>query len=166
MFFAISPFIVIFSLILQTSFLPVWPLWGVVVPDLNLIVVTCFSWTGGPVRGTVFAFIAGTMQDFISLKSLGACALSKTCIGFLTGTARENSKSKFLLPLFLVFINTLINEIVYIIFYFALGSQKALPPDIISKILLQISANLLFAPVFLIIFNKLAGFFNPREITI
>ena len=137
MFFVISILILILCLILQASFLARWPIWGV-IPDLNLIAVTCFSWIAGPMKGTGFAFIAGIMQDFMSLKSPGASSISKTCIGFLTGSGKGRSKSKYLMPLFFLLVNTIINEVIYLLFYFSLGTQKILPPDIISKMLLQI----------------------------
>ena len=162
MFFIISSLIVIFCLILQTSLLTRWPCYGV-IPDLSLIVVTCFSMNTNNVRGTTFGFLAGIMQDFISLKSPGASSLCKTCIAFLSGHFRRNKQNPTLLPVLLIIINTLINEGIYLLFYLALSANKSLPSNILIKIYIQILVNLCCAPLFFLIFNRLGRLFTPRE---
>lgn len=144
-------------MVIQTSILSRWPFLGI-IPDLNLIVVTFFSIKTNSMDGTRFGFFAGLIQDFLSLKSLGASSLSKTCIGFLTGILNEKLDLKFFLPPFLVLINTLINEGIYLLFYFALGNQKVLPSDLFIRVSLQCFFNLLFTPLIMIIFKKLDYF--------
>lgn len=164
MFSIISFIILILCLIFQSSLLTRWPIWGI-VPDLTLIIITCFSWQSRTVRGTGFGFLAGLMQDFLSLKSLGSSAISKTCTGFITGNFKGNSKS-YLLPLFFVIINTIVNEIIHLLFYFALGTQKVLTLNIAVNISNQIFINIIFSPVFIIIFARLGKIFTPRKLMI
>ena len=84
MFFFTGAIIMIISVIIQGSVLSGIS-WNGVIPDLTLIVVVSFSLHGGEVRGSIFGFIAGMIQDFIYLKSLGACCISKTSAGLLAG---------------------------------------------------------------------------------
>ncbi|HPZ07930.1 MAG TPA: rod shape-determining protein MreD [Candidatus Eremiobacteraeota bacterium] len=163
MFLFISLSVLVLCNIIQTTFLPRWPLWGV-IPDLNLIVVTCFSLKAGELSGTGFGFIAGIIQDLLSFKSMGISSISKTSAGFLTGTFKETFRdSGFLLVLSLIFANTLINEAGHLLFYFALSTQRVLPPNFISKIALQIFVNMIFTPLFLIFFVRLWRIFNPGK---
>jgi rod shape-determining protein MreD len=144
-------------MVLQTSVLSRCPFLGI-IPDLNLIVVTFFSIKTSALDGTRFGFFAGLIQDFLSLKSFGASSLSKTCIGFLTGVLNEKLDLKFFLPPVLVLVNTLINEVMYLLFYFAIGNQKVLPSDLFIRISLQCFFNLLFTPLIMIIFKRLDYF--------
>ncbi|MEQ8225642.1 MAG: rod shape-determining protein MreD [Candidatus Eremiobacterota bacterium] len=162
MFFFTGAIIMIISVIIQGSVLSGIS-WNGVIPDLTLIVVVSFSLHGGEVRGSIFGFIAGMIQDFISLKSLGACCISKTSAGLLAGYSKDNfSNSNLLKPVIIMIISTFINESIHLLFYFALGTSRVLPPDFIKKILIQLLLNLIFLPFFLLVFINLSKLFSQR----
>jgi len=162
MFFFSGLIIMIISIIVQGSLLSKIS-WNGVIPDLTLIVVISFAIHSGESRGSVFGFIAGMLQDFISLKSLGACCISKTSTGFLTGHFKDNFRnSNLLTPVILIIISTCINESVHLLFYFALGTGRVLPPDFVEKVLIQLLLNLVLAPFFLILFINLSKLFSQR----
>ncbi|MEQ8170287.1 MAG: rod shape-determining protein MreD [Candidatus Eremiobacterota bacterium] len=162
MFFFTGVIIMIISIIIQGSVLSGIS-WKGVIPDLTLIVVVSFSLHGGEVRGSMFGFIAGMVQDFISLKSLGACCISKTSTGLLAGYSKDNfSNSNLLTPVIIVIISTFINESIHLLFYFTLGTRRVLPPNFIEKILIQVLLNLIFLPFFLLLFANLNKLFSQR----
>ena len=162
MFFFTGFIIMIISIITQGSVLSRIS-WNGVIPDLTLIVVISFSLHGGEVRGSIFGFIAGMVQDFISLKSLGACCISKTSTGLLAGYSKDNfSNSNLLTPVIIVIISTFINESIHLLFYFTLGTRRVLPPNFIEKILIQVLLNLIFLPFFLLLFANLNKLFSQR----
>ena len=162
MFFFTGFIIMIISIIIQGSLLSNLS-WNGVIPDLTLIVTVTFSLHAGEAKGSIFGFIAGMVQDFISLKSLGACCISKTSAGFLAGNSKENFRnSNLLTPVIIIIISTFINESVHLLFYFALGTRRVLPPDFVEKILIQLLLNLIFTPFFLIFFINLSKLFSQR----
>ncbi|MFZ2330732.1 MAG: rod shape-determining protein MreD, partial [Atribacterota bacterium] len=60
-----------------------------VKPDLILIVVICLSFLSDSQEGAIIGFAGGLLKDIFSVGLLGAHALVKTAIGYLSGIIRE-----------------------------------------------------------------------------
>ncbi len=71
-------------LLLQTTFLPLISLGGY-LPDLFLIYLVYVAVQRGQWEATVTGFLAGLLQDIVSIKFLGLGAFSTTVAGFVAG---------------------------------------------------------------------------------
>jgi rod shape-determining protein MreD len=83
-FMLVSSLLLAVAVVLQSTALEYVAIGGV-KPDLALIVLVFVAVHGGPMAGQVSGFIAGLVQDFLSLPPLGMSALVRTTIGFVYG---------------------------------------------------------------------------------
>jgi len=58
-------------------------------PDISLIMLICFSFRYGSQTSQFSGFIAGLLEDLLSLSPLGFNSFIKTIIGFFTGIFHE-----------------------------------------------------------------------------
>ena len=79
-------------LLLQTTFIPLLSLGGM-VPDLLLIWVVYSALRRGQVETTIAGFLVGLLQDLVSTQLFGLAALSKTVAGFLAGYFYNENKT-------------------------------------------------------------------------
>ena len=87
-----SVLIVLGLLLLQTTFIPLLSLGGM-VPDLLLIWVVYTGLRRGQVETTIAGFAVGLLQDLVSTQFFGLAALSKTVAGFLSGYFYNENKT-------------------------------------------------------------------------
>ncbi len=87
-----SILIVLGLLFLQTTFIPLLSLGGM-VPDLLLIWVVYTGLRRGQTETTVAGFLVGLLQDLVSTQLFGLAALSKTLAGFLAGSFFNENKT-------------------------------------------------------------------------
>jgi rod shape-determining protein MreD len=87
-----SILIVLGLLLLQTTFVPLLSLGGM-VPDLLLIWVVYTGLKRGQVETTIAGFAVGLLQDLVSTQFFGLAALSKTVAGFLSGYFYNENKT-------------------------------------------------------------------------
>lgn len=87
-----SILIVLGLLLLQTTFIPLLSLGGM-VPDLLLIWVVYTGLKRGQVETTIAGFAVGLLQDLVSTQFFGLAALSKTVAGFLSGYFFNENKT-------------------------------------------------------------------------
>lgn len=87
-----STLIVLGLLILQTTFLPLISIEGV-VPDVLLIWVIYNAVRRGQIEGMVAGFIVGLLQDVATTQFFGLAALSKTVTGFAAGYFFNENKT-------------------------------------------------------------------------
>lgn len=94
-----------------------------VTPDLVLIGVVYIGIRDGKIAGSVSGFLAGLIIDFISFSFLGLMALSKASAGFASGFF-SNDESKIdkytnsYIFVIIVFVCSLVNNMIYFAFYF------------------------------------------------
>lgn len=87
-----SILIVLGLLLLQTTFIPLLSLGGM-VPDLLLVWVVYTALRRGQVETTIAGFLVGLLQDLVSTQLFGLAALSKTIAGFLAGYFYNENKT-------------------------------------------------------------------------
>lgn len=79
-----STIVVIILVLLQTTLMHHLAIEGV-IPDLSLIAIVFLANKNGKMLGETSGFVAGLVEDFLSLSPLGFHSFVKTVIGFLFG---------------------------------------------------------------------------------
>jgi rod shape-determining protein MreD len=91
---------------------------GPVSPDFLALVVAIFALYRGPVRGSIFGFVIGFLQDLLNPGYLGLYALSKSVLGFAVGKAGTKTFPENILFLFILFMAAVFgHDVVYLLFY-------------------------------------------------
>lgn len=112
--------LMLFLAILQTAVLPFFPILGL-SPQLPFLVALSWALLRGMEEGVIWAFIGGVFVDMFSVAPMGGSALS-----FMVGIAavlwiqQAMPTSRFLLPVLLAFLSTVIYLLVYFVFLRAL----------------------------------------------
>ncbi len=110
-FVLVSGLLLAAAVILQSTVLEYVAIGGV-KPDLALIVLVFVAVHGGPMAGQVSGFIAGLVQDFLSLPPLGMNALVRTTIGLVYGRLRGAlAAGSVLAPVLLVLLATVMKGV-------------------------------------------------------
>lgn len=85
---------------------------GMVKPDLIMVVTVCLALFEGPVRGAVFGFWGGLLEDIFTTGFLGVAAFCKTLAGFFAGELKNRVASASVLwPMIIVFLFTMAGEL-------------------------------------------------------
>ena len=128
-----------------------------VKPDLILIVVICLSFLSDFQEGAIIGFAGGLLKDIFSVGLLGAHALVKTAIGYLSGIIRERIFYQHLLWLIAIttFIFTFLNNIFLYYLLKSLYSEYIFLIILKKYILVQASVNCILAPFIFISIKKL-----------
>ena len=87
-----SALLVLLLLLVQTTFIPLLSLGGM-VPDLILIWVILVAIQRGQVEASIAGFLAGLLQDLVSTQLFGLAALTKTLAGFMGGYFYNENKT-------------------------------------------------------------------------
>lgn len=86
---------------------------GRVKPDLILVVTVCLALFEGPVRGAIFGFWGGLLEDIFTTGFLGVAAFCKTLVGFFAGELKNRVTSASVLwPMIIVLLFTVASELV------------------------------------------------------
>ena len=108
-----------------------------ITPDIVLIGLVYISIRTGKISGTICGFAAGLIMDVLSFSFLGLMALSKCVAGFAAGYfKRENKVERYLksyIFTLIVFLCSLINNIIYFTIYFQ-GTTLTFPDIIIRYV--------------------------------
>lgn len=93
-----------------------------ITPDVLLIGLVLFGIRKGKIAGSIGGFFAGLILDFLSFSFLGLMALSKATAGFASGYFNNENKiehyTKSYIFVIIVFFCSMLNNIIYFIFYF------------------------------------------------
>jgi rod shape-determining protein MreD len=81
-----GPMLLLLAFVVQLSLSAAWPAW-VVFFDLPLLVVIYYAMHRGPAVGLALGGAVGLLQDGLTGSLLGVGALSRSVVGYLTGTA-------------------------------------------------------------------------------
>ncbi len=141
----------------QTTIIPYFEIGGV-QPDLVLIVITIYAFIEGPVWGSLAGFMGGLLQDLVTIRNMGLGSLSKTIVGYFAGLAKKNVVSEnVFLPMVVVFLTSLVAQIIYISFSFLVGDTIALR-EVFFRLIVPsaIYDSLLAVPVYLLFLKILA----------
>ena len=113
--------VVVVSLLIQATLLPLVAVGGV-KPDLLLLVVVSSGLLLGREHGVGMGFFAGLLQDLASGNIFGANVLSKMATGFVAGSMeRKVFKENVLLPVLAVMAATVFNGAVMLAVMAILG---------------------------------------------
>lgn len=120
-------------------------------PETVLILVLFVSFNNGSMAGTVAAFFAGLVLDFLSLAPLGLHSATFVIIAFIVGKlhGRYNLNRVLALAL-LTFIALIVQSLLFFVLRFIFGTNIAVPQFLqldfwISTVVTVISAPILFA---------------------
>jgi rod shape-determining protein MreD len=125
--YALKSFVVVvLLLLLQTTFIPLISIAGV-VPDLLLIWLVVIALNRGQMETTFAGFLVGLLQDIAATKFLGLAALTKTVAGFVLGyfyneNMIENTLGSYRLVMLVLFAAFLHNLLYF--FIFLLGGEQ------------------------------------------
>jgi rod shape-determining protein MreD len=122
-----SLFVVLVLLLLQTTFIPMISVAGV-VPDLLLIWLVIMALKRGQVETTVAGFFIGLLQDIAATKFLGLAALTKTIAGFAMGYFYNENMTEGTLGSYrfvmLVFLAGFLHNLVYFFIFLQGGDDS------------------------------------------
>ena len=158
----ISTLLLGIAVILQSTVLRFVALRGV-KPDLALIVMVFVAVRRGGMSAQVSGFLAGLLEDILSLAPVGFNALLRTVLGFFYGlTAGSILVDPVLMPVLLVLVATLLkgllSSLLVVLFHIpALGFQIFAGPLWIEVGYNAVLAPFLFAPL------RLLRALAPRE---
>ncbi|MFZ5942740.1 MAG: rod shape-determining protein MreD [Bacillota bacterium] len=115
-------------------------------PDLILVIVILFALFNGPKQGAAAGFGLGLLEDLFNAKFLGLNAVSKLVIGFLLGFLEKRIfKDNFLVPVFSLFLGSLIYSLIYFLFTNIVGYSLSF--DQVIRVTLPMAIyNTCFAP--------------------
>lgn len=127
--------IVLLFLLAQASLAPRISI-GPVSPDFVLLIVVFFALYRGSIKGAIFGFLVGFLQDLGNPEMLGLNALTKSVLGFLMGRAGTKTfPDNFVFLAGLFFAAALGHDVVYLFLFkwphvgqaFIVAASVALP---------------------------------------
>jgi rod shape-determining protein MreD len=120
-----------------------------ITPDMVLILVIIHSFHYGEVKGEIFGFVVGILEDAMSGTLFGLNAFILTLIGFLTSVYKKYIfVSDVISFLIYVMIATIIKYVLFIVFSLIFGQGNYLSWMTVLKLLGEIVYNLLIGAVF------------------
>jgi rod shape-determining protein MreD len=91
---------------------------GRVTPDFLVLIVIFFALHRRAIRGGIFGFVVGLLQDLANPAYLGLNALTKSLLGFFVGKAGAKTFPEGTLFLFVLFMFVSFgHDFVYLVFY-------------------------------------------------
>jgi rod shape-determining protein MreD len=126
-------------------------------PDLVLVFLYFAAHFRGPLEGQLMGFLAGALEDILSLAPFGFNTLIRTVIGFIAGSTHGKIYfDPFLLPMITLLITTLVKQVLVtllaLIFIDQAGSLWGV------GFWIELGLNLVLTPVIFNLFRVL-GFF-------
>lgn len=113
--------LILSSLILQSTVFSHLTLAGA-KPDIALILIVLYAIIYGSKEGALAGITAGLLQDLMFGQYLGINILTKVTVGYLFGLLeRRIYKENLLIPVIVVFVGTLANEVLLYLFRLAIG---------------------------------------------
>lgn len=113
--------VMIILLVIQTAILPRLPIWDV-VPQLMLLSAVAWGLLEGLEEGALWGFIAGLLTDMFSVAPLGTSALAfMVAVITVALLYRTLPINRFILPVILAIVATLIWLFVYLLLLRLLG---------------------------------------------
>lgn len=133
--------------LIQSTVMPHLTLWGV-KPDLMLLVVISWSLLRGAREGIVWGFIGGLCLDLFSGAPFGLSALALLIASFFSGLGEATIfRTHVLLPLAMVFLTSLIHDLIFLFTLGTLGWPVVWLDSFIRLVLPASLLNVLLTPL-------------------
>jgi rod shape-determining protein MreD len=142
-----SALVLVAGALLQSSLAPHLSVIGV-KPGIVLTLVVSWSAIRGASEGVTWGFIGGLALDLLSGAPVGLSALTLMMVGFLTNLGETNLfKSSLVLPLFAVFVASVLSDAVQLVLLQGLGwnlpwweamASVAVPAAILNAVIMPI----------------------------
>jgi rod shape-determining protein MreD len=133
-----------------------------ITPDILLIGLVLLGIRKGKIAGSVGGFLSGLLLDFMSFSFLGLMALSKATAGFVSGYFNNENKieryTKSYIFIIIVFTCSILNNLIYFIFYFQGMSLSFF--EIVIKYILPTGIYTAVFSVIPVIFNRRKNIFT------
>lgn len=128
-------------LLLQTTFLPFLSVGGF-LPDIFLIWIVYIAITRGQLEATIIGFLAGLMQDAVTLQFFGLVALTKTIAGFIAGYFYNDNITEQTLGSYRFVLIVLLASIVHNLFFYGIFLQGIQDSVFVAMIEFSIASTL------------------------
>jgi len=143
--------LIIVTVVVQTSLAPYLTVLGA-KPDVALVMVICLAMMRGPVWGASVGFAAGLLIDIALFQTLGISSFLFTLAGYFSGRYAEGvDPASWFPPVFIVFVSTLVVQVLNGVIMFLLGVEASAWFVILRIVLPTAVLNaLLAAPIFVV----------------
>lgn len=128
-------------LLLQTTFLPFLSVGGF-LPDIFLIWIVYVAITRGQLEATITGFVAGLMQDAVTIQFFGLMALTKTIAGFIAGYFYNDNITTQTLGSYRFVLIVLLASIVHNIFFYGIFLQGIQDSVILTMVEFSIASSI------------------------
>jgi rod shape-determining protein MreD len=150
--------------IAQTAILPRFPIFGV-VPQLPFLIALARGLLRGPNEGALWAFVAGICLDLFSVGPIGATALAyMVAILAATWSARVLPPNRYLMPILLAGVATLLSLLLYLLLLLLLGRTSS-SLEVETLIPLALMHGGLILPFYWLMF-ALERIIRPRRVEV
>ncbi len=159
----ISGILIVASILLQSTILNRFPIWGARM-DLVLMTTILLSLLRGARFGAGYGFASGFLQDVLSGQFIGANALTKMSIGYLAGSVQERLfQDNPITPILVVMVGTFVHEL---LFWSVLGIFGRTIPftTAFSRLVLPVvMMNSILSPVVFYLLKRFDRFLNKLQ---
>ncbi|MBE7013051.1 MAG: rod shape-determining protein MreD [Ruminococcaceae bacterium] len=152
--YIISYVLLVAAYILQTTLVREIAIFKV-SPSLILVSVVCFSLVNEPVGAAVYGGIAGILMDISSGRTLGFNAVLMMYLALLVVFAgQEFFRDTLRSATFVVVLSTVVYEVVYAFFNFAIFGDSSFWYMIFRVVLVEALYNAVFAPFVYMLYRR------------
>jgi len=128
-------------LLLQTTFLPFLSVGGI-LPDIFLIWIVYVAITRGQLEATITGFLAGLMQDAVTIQFFGLMAMTKTIAGFIAGYFFNDNITEQTLGSYRFVLIVLLASFVHNLFFYGIFLQGIQDSVFLNMIEFSIASSL------------------------
>jgi len=128
-------------LLLQTTFLPFLSV-GSYLPDIFLIWIVYIAVSRGQMEATITGFVAGLMQDAVTIQFFGLMALTKTIAGFIAGYFYNDNITAQTLGSYRFVLIVLLASFVHNVFFYGIFLQGIQDSVFLTMIEFSIASSL------------------------
>lgn len=162
--FAVIIIGVVFSVILQATWLSGNDLPLLLKPDLVLVIVISYALLKGPYLGTNIGLFAGFFMDLAAGNIIGVGALCKMLAGFSAGLLEKTIyKDNFLVPVIAAFVGTVIFETLDLVIHLSFGANLHFLFFMLHTVLPMACYNAVLAPLVYFLINKFENYLSKKN---
>jgi rod shape-determining protein MreD len=133
---------------------------GSVAPDFLVLMVAIFSLFRGAVRGSVFGFVVGFLQDLANPGYLGLNALTKSILGYGVGKVGAKTVPDNFPFVFVLFMGVSFgHDVIYLLVYHWPNVGSALTAIFVTAL-----PSAAYTALFAVITNKVLAMAGPKAV--
>ena len=156
--------LMIFSFIIQTTFIQHIAIGGV-TPSIMLLLVVCIAFMQGESDGLFMGIIGGLLHDCFYSQYIGSNLFLYAIIGYIVGIiCRGLYKDNFFVPIITSVVATICYEFLFFVLNILLKGATNLPYFIVSKIIPAMIYNGVFSLLIYILYRIIYRHFAYRSI--